>query len=461
MERTDTVLALIPASADGEAPACCRELGLEWMAVRSTGACLTELSRSVPRMALLSFGVPGVDEDLAARVRDVVSDEGGGILLSSPEASLSQAVAAHRVGAGSLLGEPLLSRELGRELRRRLDPGDLVQVPSAKEESGVPTLAGSGPAMMEVVRQVARLGAGPATILVTGESGTGKELVARAIHWASPRRTKPFIAINCAAVPESLLESEFFGHERGAFTGAVARRVGRFERAHGGTLFLDEVGDMSPVLQAKLLRVLEEREFERVGGESSISVDVRVVAATNRSLEERIAEGHFREDLLYRLAVAKIHLPPLRERMEDLQELVLHFAGEFGTRHGTPVNGISAEAIGNLRAHDWPGNVRELRNVVERAVLSAHDGRLRSEDFRPGGAAPTLSATGSAQQAHGYPPTHSLEEVERDHIRRVLAHTGGGIATAAEILGIHRNTLTRRMRRLGIDAGSTDGGATT
>jgi Nif-specific regulatory protein len=305
--------------------------------------------------------------------------------------------------------------------------------------------------MMTVVRAIAELGPSQVTVLLTGESGVGKEVVAKALHWASPRRGKPFVAINCAAIPETLLEAEFFGHEKGAFTGALAAKPGRFERATGGTLFLDEVGDMSAILQAKLLRALEEREIERLGGAGPIPVDVRVLAATNQPLEARVASGDFREDLFYRLAVARLRIPPLRERREDLPELVVFFVRRFSQTYGRQVRGVTDDALRVLSSHDWPGNVRELRNVLDRAVMSSHGGWIRSDDLPMGADAPSISSA-RAGGPTGYPPTTPLEEVERDHIARVLEFTHGALAEAAEILGIHRNTLTRKLDRFGLRA---------
>jgi len=303
-----------------------------------------------------------------------------------------------------------------------------------------------------VFETIARVARSTSTVLLTGESGTGKEVVARALHWASDRARGPFVAVNCAAIPEQLLESELFGHERGAFTGAVARRVGRFERANGGTLFLDEIGDMSLVLQAKVLRVLEDRVVERVGGETSDPIDVRVVAATNQELDEATADGRFREDLFFRLAVVELHLPPLRDRGADTRRLALHFAAHFAARHGKTVRAITENALGRLEGAAWPGNVRELRNVMDRAVLLARGDVIRSADLRTGRAAPRGSARSEAGGGVGYSSDLSLEEVESDHIRRVLAALDGHMARAAESLGIHRNTLARKMRQYGIDA---------
>jgi two-component system response regulator FlrC len=289
-------------------------------------------------------------------------------------------------------------------------------------------------------------------VLVTGESGTGKELVARALHRLSPRAAGPFVAVNCAAIPEDLLESELFGHERGAFTGAVARKVGRFERAHGGTLFLDEIGDMSLVLQAKILRALQEREIERLGGEERIALDVRVVAATHRDLSALIAAGEFREDLFYRLAVVRLHLPPLRERAGDVRTLALHYAARFARTYGRPLRAVAPEALDALAAHTWPGNVRELRNVVERAVLLAQGPTLGPAhvemDRRPAPAGAAAQAAGGALP--GYADTLSMAQVEALHIARVLAAVDGHFGRAAEVLGMHRNTVSRKAVEYGI-----------
>ncbi len=442
--------ALIEVNARGEGPDVAQEVGLRWEEVSSASAFLVGIESHPPEFVLLSLGKEGVDEELVRRIAEAVSAEDGSVLLSAPRPSLEWAVLARRLSGGSLLSEPLSREELFTELEYRLEEPEGVRIADgevAPEGSG---LVGSGAAMMEIVRAVARVGDSSATVLLTGESGTGKELVARALHWSSPRRDGPFVAINCAAVPEPLLESEFFGHERGAFTGAVGRKRGRFERADGGTLFLDEVGDMSLVLQAKLLRTLEEREVERVGSEKGLPVDVRIVAATNRILRERVVEGSFRDDLFHRLAVAELHLPPLRERMEDLEELVVHFASLFSERYGRSVRGVGEGAFRRLRAHHWPGNVRELRNVVDRAVLNCRGGWIREGDLKLNGDVSALSPGGGTNEIGGYSPNTSLEEVERDHIARVLDHTDGVMQAAAEILGIHRNTLTRKVERYGL-----------
>ncbi len=447
---TGRLLGLIEESGEGQAEEGARAAGFRWSGARAPGAFLRELRGDPPDVVLLSLEIDGVDEHF---VRAVLNEEGRTetVLLSAPGVSLDRAILARQLVSGPLLREPLDGDELARELRRRspvTNPLRLDRLPRFVG-GGEGELVGSSSAMAGVVRQIAEVGASPASVLITGESGTGKELVARALHRTSLRRDAPFIAINCAAVPETLLESEFFGHERGAFTGAVGRKRGRFERADGGTLFLDEIGDMSPVLQVKLLRALEQGEFERVGGEHPVRVDVRVLAATNRDLALKVRDGAFRDDLYYRLAAARISIPPLRERLEDLDELVPHFVRHFAGVYERELEGIDGEAMRLLRSHRWPGNVRELRNVLDQGVRASRGAWLRVEDLRIGVSAPRMSARGDTGP-DGYPPTASLEEVERDHILRVLEFTGGAITEAAGILGIHRNTLARKIDRFGL-----------
>jgi transcriptional regulator with PAS, ATPase and Fis domain len=291
-----------------------------------------------------------------------------------------------------------------------------------------------------LIREVASL---RSTVLIQGESGVGKELIARALHFAGERQNKPFVAVSCAALSESLLESELFGHEKGAFTGAVALKKGKFELADGGTLFLDEIGDISPKLQVDLLRVLQERRFFRVGGTSEIQVELRVIAATHRDLEAEVREGRFRDDLFYRLNVINIRIPPLRERREDVPLLAQEFLDRLSHEVGREVSGISDEALGVLMDHDWPGNVRELENAVERALVTCKSGVLAAEDFAflrrpaafPGG--PGL----------GLPPGLTLQEIEKQYITATLQRTQGNIKAAADALGIDRSTLYEKIRR--------------
>jgi DNA-binding NtrC family response regulator len=283
-------------------------------------------------------------------------------------------------------------------------------------------------------------------VLIVGESGTGKELVAAALHQASPRRSERFLAINCGAIPSDILESELFGHERGAFTGAVTRKIGKFELAHKGTMFLDEISELYPELQVKLLRVLEQRQVMRVGGSEVIDVDFRLIAATNRDLEREVVEGRFREDLYYRLKVVTLRIPPLRERTDDIPRLAEHFLEVFCAEHGKPAKRLSAEALEVLRRHPWPGNVRELRNVLEATVIF-HDGpEIRLVDFpaevRDGAA---LSAAGApVQPASG--DLRSMAEIERHAILETLERTGGHRARAADLLDIGLRTLQRKLK---------------
>jgi transcriptional regulator with PAS, ATPase and Fis domain len=298
--------------------------------------------------------------------------------------------------------------------------------------------------MLAVFKGIARVAGSDATVLVLGESGTGKEMVARVLHSRSARSRGPFVAINCAAIPENLLESELFGHEKGAFTGAIGRRVGRFERAQGGTLFLDEIGDMSLALQAKILRALQEREIERVGGTAPVPIDVRVIAATNRDLLAATRAGRFREDLYYRLAVVTLRLPPLRARGNDLWLLVDHFVARYAREHKRPIRGVSEAVLEILGAHPWPGNIRQLRNVMERAVVMSSGEVLLPQHLPP----EFLQASapedpGAAPLFEG--PLLTLEAMERQLIHRALAESRNNLTLAAERLGIHRNTLRRKL----------------
>jgi DNA-binding NtrC family response regulator len=399
---------------------------------------------------LLSLDLPAADLALVARLAEA-GVPAGSLVLTAARPTMQAMVEASRLGVLGLLAAPVDPGELTVLLGEVFTADEVVPLPEP-EEGGEDGLAiGASPAMLEVFRMVGRVAASPATVLVLGESGTGKELVARALHRNSPRAAAPFVAINCAAIPENLLESELFGHEKGAFTGAITRKTGRFERAHGGTLLLDEIGDMSLPLQGKILRALEEREIERVGGEGRIPVDVRVVAATHRDLRTAIEEGSFREDLYFRLAVVTLTLPRLAERGSDLDLLIRHFVALYAARYGRPLRGIARGVLEALHRHAWPGNVRELRNVLERSVLMANGpvllpGHLPLEQLR----APPAPAA-EASPLPGYRPDLSLAEMEALHIRRVLAHVGGHLGRASDLLGVHRNTLTRKLREYGIE----------
>ncbi len=303
-------------------------------------------------------------------------------------------------------------------------------------------MIGQSSAMRRIARIIDRIAPSSASVVITGESGTGKELVARTIHDQSPRRNKPYVAVNCAAIPDTLIESELFGHERGAFTGADRRRQGRFELANGGTLLLDEITEMKVELQAKLLRVIEEQKLQRLGGTNDIALDVRVVTASNRELKEAIREGRLRSDLYYRLAVFVIELPLLRERLEDLPLLAEHFAHEFGSANGKRSLTIHPEFLVALSAYSWPGNVRELRNAIEHAVIMGSSELLTVSDLPP-----WLQPAWGARTSRETEPVASLREVEREYISRVLEFTGGNRTRAARILGMSTKTLRDRVQR--------------
>jgi len=417
--------------------------------------CVTELPLAVRQLAAARWDVvlavlgEQPEGDLAWWV-DALRGAAGSprLIVAARRPSMGLALRAEKLGVVDLLTVPLRRDDFERALGRVRSAASEVPIPLPEVKSdavGQYMLVGQSPAMVEVYKLMARVAPSAATVLIQGDSGTGKEVLARAIHLNGPRAARPFVAVNCAAIPENLLESELFGHEKGAFTGAVARKIGRFEQAGGGTLFLDEVADMSLALQAKILRAVQEREIERVGGAEMIPVDVRLLAATNRDLKEAIAQGRFREDLYYRFAVVTIRLPRLAERGDDLSLLTAYFARQFAERYSKRITAISDHALDLLRHHNWVGNVRELRNVIERATIVATDETLRAEHLPE-----ELRGEERALPDRPQGALSTLAEVEARHIARVLAHTNGQIGAAAEILGIHRNTLTRKMREYGL-----------
>jgi formate hydrogenlyase transcriptional activator len=334
------------------------------------------------------------------------------------------------------------------ELKEKLNTEKLYLEDEIRTEHNFEEIVGESSALRQVLQQVEIVAPTDSTVLIQGETGTGKELIARAIHNLSGRRDRAFVKLNCAAIPTGLLESELFGHERGAFTGAIAQRIGRFEAAHGGTLFLDEIGDVPLELQSKLLRVLQEQEFERLGSTRTIRVDVRLVAATNRDLEAMVADKEFRSDLYYRLKVFPIANPPLRDRQDDIPPLVRYFTQKFARRMNKRIDSIPAEAMAALSRYDWPGNIREMENLIERAVIVTRGSTLDiplSEVTRPRTVAPESPAALS-----------TLEDAEREHIRRALEESNwqvGGASGAAARLGMKRTTLQSRMAKLGIARG--------
>jgi len=348
----------------------------------------------------------------------------------------------------------MLSYEEIAALKHRLEQENLYLQEEARADAEFADVVGDSPGIRKVLANVRMVAGTESTVLVTGETGTGKEMVVRALHDLSRRKDKILVKVNCAALPGGVIESELFGHEKGAFTGALTRRAGRFELAHGGTLFLDEVGDLPLELQAKLLRVLQDGEFERVGGTQTLKMNVRVVAATNRELARAVEEGRFRADLFYRLNVFPILIPPLRERREDVPRLARHFAMLYAARMGKRISVIDDTVLSRLAAYSWPGNVRELQNVIERAVILSTSGRLVLDDPLAAAEPPALAAAGpGALLAAGTGATRTLEEIEREHILSVLESVGwrvGGDHGAARLLGLKRTTLEARMSRLGI-----------
>jgi chemotaxis protein methyltransferase CheR len=344
-------------------------------------------------------------------------------------------------------------------LKDRLEEENVYLREEIRTEHGFEDIVGGSDPLLYVLHKVRQVAPSDTSVLILGETGVGKELIARTIHQESPRSAGPFVVVNCAALPPNLIESELFGHERGAFTGADRQRRGRFELAHGGTIFLDEVGEFPLELQPKLLRVLQEGELERVGGSETITVNVRVIAATNRDLDVDMEAGRFREDLFYRIAVYPITVPRLGDRREDIPLLVEHFVQHFAQRRGRRIDEIPAEVMRRLRAYDWPGNVRELQNVIERAILTTTDRVLRLAEPLKSAANENVANRENGSGA----PDLTLDEVERRYIVRVLKATEGQISGdggAAEILGLHANTLRYRLKKLGITVGRKTGAIT-
>ncbi|MBA4189420.1 MAG: Fis family transcriptional regulator [Planctomycetaceae bacterium] len=410
--------------------------------------------------------------DILHRIHEI--DATVPVVMITGEQSSDLAIMSNAQGAFDFLPKPLTSEGLIEVINRALTAARLAREPAAVSlapgHTGGSAMVGRCPAMQDVYRAIGRVATQRATVLILGESGTGKELVARAIHQHSGRADKPFITVNCAAMPETLLESELFGHEKGAFTGADRKRTGKFEQASGGTLFLDEIGETTPGTQVKLLRVLQEQAFQRVGGEETVHTDSRVIAATNRDLAGMAQTGRFRVDLFYRLAGYTIPLPPLRDRGDDLILLVQHFLAAFQTELGSSVHGLTADAVAQLRRYSWPGNLRELQGVLRKAVLRASGPVLTADllEFQPSGVhafpirqAATEEDTSefvAARLAVGSKNLYAewLARTEPELFRLVLAHFHGNITQAAEALGINRMTLRGRIRQFGLQpTGST------
>jgi DNA-binding NtrC family response regulator len=396
--------------------------------------------------------LPGAD-GLAVLEAAAKREDRTAVVLMTAYGTIETAVEAMRRSAFDFVQKPFELDELEARVQRALDHARLLrEVQVLREERaawlGEERIVGESPALRAAVELARRVAPTRATVLVTGETGTGKELIAGLVHAHSPRAARPFVKVNCAALPEALLESELFGHERGAFTSAERLRIGRFEQANGGTLLLDEIGDMSPATQAKLLRVLQDQEFQRVGGTKVLRTDVRIVASTNRDLGEAIRAGTFRDDLYFRLNVIGISLPPLRARPEDVELLARHFLREFARELGRPLDGFTAEAMALLRAHAWPGNVRELRNVIERAVLMAEGPRVGAADV---GLSASAAAGSASRWRPGLPEDGLvLAEIERAVVLEALERSHFVQKDAARWLGVSRRKLNYMIERMGI-----------
>ncbi len=390
------------------------------------------------------FQMPGMTGLDLLKTAKSVSPETDVILMTA-YGTIEMAVDAMKHGAYDFVVKPFKRHDIVAPVKRALEKQLLLaenrRLKAELERSlGSRRIIGQSTVMRETLDLVDQVAPSSATVLITGESGTGKELIARAIHDGSPRKNKPFVAINCAAIPDTILESELFGAEKGAFTGATQRREGRFERAHQGTLFLDEIGEMAPHVQVKLLRVLQEGEIERLGGTQTVPVDCRIVAATNRDLAKEVAEGRFREDLYYRLNVITLRLPPLRERPDDVPLLAQHFLQTYARKNNKNIVGIEPEAIEMMMGYSWPGNVRELENVTERAVVLARGDRITENDLPP-----KVRTRGGASRMISFPLGTPLEEVEQKLVNETLKMTKGDKRLAAQLLGIATRTIYRKL----------------
>jgi DNA-binding NtrC family response regulator len=428
-----------------------REDGYEVAVAHDARSGLLILEKEDPDVVLTDLRMPGMDGlELLTKVKEI--RPATMVVLMTAYGTVKTAVKAMKLGAEDYLSKPIDVEELEVVLQKTVERKRLLEETQSlrarlDEKYRFDNIVGESPEMLSVFKTIRQVAPSNASILLLGESGTGKELFAQSIHQNSPRKNRPFIKVACAALPETLLESELFGHEKGSFTGAVYARAGRFEAADGGTLFLDEIGDISPTVQVKLLRFLEEREFERVGGNKTYRVDVRIVAATHRDLRDKLKEGSFREDLYYRLNVIEIHVPPLRDRAGDIPILVNHFVRKYASENGKQVKGVSDEALTLLLQHPWPGNVRELENAIERGVVLSNEPILGPSHF------PTLQLVGSrAERPQASPasgvaiPGSTLAEIEREAILRTLEAVGGSTSRAASILQISPRKIQYKVK---------------
>jgi DNA-binding NtrC family response regulator len=403
---------------------------------------LGKMDESPPDLVLTDLKMPGMGGvELLEKVKGI--DDDIVVVVMTAFGAVETAVDAMKKGAANYLTKPLNVTELVLVLDREMDRRRLRQEAGnlrarLAERYSFDNIIGNSPAMQEIFKTVAQVAGSRASILIAGESGTGKELIAAAIHQRSPRSKGPFVKLHCAALAETLLESELFGHERGSFTGAAGRREGRFAQANGGTLFLDEIGEISPTIQVKLLRFLQEHEFERVGGNETLKVNVRVIAATNRDLKEEVARGRFREDLYYRLNVITVHMPALRERPSDVPLLATHFLRKYAAENERNLDGFTDEALSLLSGYNWPGNVRELENVIERAVVLCGGPRVGAAELPP--------SLGPSDTGGIRIPGSTLDEIEHHAIIKTLESTGGATSKAADILGISVRKIQYKLQ---------------
>jgi two-component system nitrogen regulation response regulator NtrX len=428
--------------------------GFRTLSAETGEAALDLLGAENSDLVLLDIWLPGIDGlETLQRIRENNPEQL--VIMMSGHGTIETAVKATKLGAYDFIEKPLslekvlISIENALKISQLVEENRSLKASMAKEYE----MIGSSPAIRNLKEQIAIAAPTSGWVLITGENGTGKELVARAIHHYSKRKDKPFVEVNCAAIPEELIESELFGHEKGAFTGATTQRKGKFDQAHEGTLFLDEIGDMSLKTQAKILRILQERKFERVGGNRTIEVDVRVIAATNKDLEEEIQEGNFRQDLYYRLNVLPFHVPPLRERREDIPLLAKHFLAYFCSKESRESKTLEQEALEAMTAYNWPGNVRELKNIVERLVIMIQHPTISQADL------PT-SIQRAEQHGHGmamYVPGNGVslkqarENFEKEFILQKLQENEGNISRTAEAIDMERSNLHRKIKSYGIE----------
>jgi two-component system nitrogen regulation response regulator GlnG len=444
--------------------------GMDVLAAATAAEGLDAVRQKQPDVVVLDIQLPDRSGlDVFREIHDL--DPKRPVIFITAHGTADTAIEAMKGGAFDYLVKPLDVERLGQIIDRAFEAARLMRVPAVlPAEQPADRIIGRTPKMQEMSKLIGRVAPQDVNVLILGESGSGKELVARALYSHSRRSGKPFLAINCAAIPESLLESELFGHEEGAFTGATRRRVGKFEQCDGGTLFLDEIGDMAPAVQAKMLRVLQEQRFQPLGGTRSVQTDVRVLAATNHDLERDVAEGRFRKDLYYRLKVVSIHVPPLRERREDIPELAHHFLFASSREMGREVHGFDPEALALLQEYDWPGNVRELQGAIKEAMLRA-TGHLILAEFLPeqvrhpqpaphaatagGDALPDLQALVKDLLDRGEKEVYTqvVQAVERVVLTQVLRRTNYHQGQASDILGLNRSTLRYKLRELGISLG--------